>query len=117
MSEDTRATLTGALWFCSALVLGALFISAAAQGALTLGHVVLACVILALVVTGTSFLLRRIESETPHTKVKRERLDKLLRNLSDEELAELKQRLSDVDLDEATSIDYLGDDGELVRRS
>jgi uncharacterized damage-inducible protein DinB len=117
MSEDNRAALTGGLWFFSALVLVALFISAAVQGELTLAHIVVTFVILALAIAGTSFLFRWNDSKTPQEKTKRRRIDNLLREMSDEELIELKQRLSDSDLSEEPIVNSLGDDGELVRRS
>ena len=116
MSEEIRGNLTIALWFVSALVLGALFISAAAQGILTPGHIALALVILALAAIGTTFLWRQPGGETQQAKAKRQRVDSLLRDMSAEELIDLKQRLTDGDLSEATTTDYLGDDGELVER-
>lgn len=117
MSEDNRTALTGALWFFSALALVALFISAAAQGELTPGHILLAFVILGLAIAGTPFLLRWTDSETQQEKTKRQRIDSLIRDMSDEELIELKQRLSDGDYSQETILGNLGDDGELVRRS
>ena len=116
MSEESRSTLTFVLWLFSAIVLGALFISAAAQGELTPGHVFLAVVILTLAVVGTPYILRQTDSETEQAKAKRRRIDSLLRGMSDEELIELKQRLSEGDYSVETIADSLGDDGELVRR-
>src|SRR5690554_515211 len=95
MSEESRSTLTFILWLFSAIVLGTLFISAAAQDELTPGHVFLATMILTLAVIGTPYILRMKDSEAEAEKSKRRRLDNLLRDLSDEELAELKDRLSD----------------------
>ena len=49
-------------------------------------------------------------------KRKRDRLDAVLRELSDEQLAALKARLSEADFEER--VEYmLGDDGEIVERS
>ena len=117
MSEESRSTLTFVLWLFSAIVLGALFISAAAQGELTPAHVFLASVILTLAVVGTPYILRQREGETEQAKAKRRRIDSLLRDLNDDELVELKQRLSDGDYSVESIADSLGDDGELVRRS
>jgi hypothetical protein len=94
----------------------ALFISAAAQGELTPGHLVLAFTILALAIAGTPYLLRMKDPEAQQEKTKRRRVDRLLNEMSDEDLVELKRRLSDVDLGEPISVETLGDDGELVRR-
>ena len=110
MTEESRSTLTFALWLFTGVVLVALFISAAAQGELTPAHVVLASVLLGLAVVGTPLILRMKASDE---KPKR-RVDALLDNLSDDDLLELKRRLADVE-DEPLA-DYVGDDGELVRR-
>ncbi len=114
MNSEQRSALTGGLWVVSAIVLGALFISAAAQGELTPGHMLLAFVILGLAVAGTFVVLYRIDKESEQTKAKRQRIDSLLDNLSDEEIFELKQRLADADSPDAPVVDYVGDDGELV---
>ncbi len=108
MSEESRSTLTFVLWLFIGVVLVALFISAAAQGELTAGHLAFASVLLTLAVVGTPFILRMKGNDE---KPKR-RVDALLDNLSDDDLLELKRRLSDVDEEPH----YLGDDGELVRR-
>lgn len=116
MSENNRATLTFVLWLFSAASLGCLFISAAAQGELSSGHMLLAFVILALAVAGTPYIQRQTEGETQQAKAKRQRIDSLLRDMSDEELIELKQRLTDGDYSVENIVNALGDDGELVQR-
>lgn len=116
MSEENRAILTVGLWFLSAAALVALFISAAAQGELTPGHITLTLLILTLAVIGTPLILRWKDTEPAQEKAKRQHMDRLLRDLSDEELLELKQRLADVDDRETSISDYLDDDGELGRR-
>lgn len=115
MSEENRSTLTFILWLFSAIVLGTLFISAAAQNELTPGHIFLATLILATAVIGTPYIWRLKDSEEAE-KAKRRRLDNLLRDLSDEELVELKNRLSDREYPIEMIADSLGDDGELMRR-
>lgn len=112
MSE--RTFLTAMMWFISAVVLAALFISAAAQGELTAGHFGLALVILLLAAVATPFLSRWKESDTELVKSKRQRIDNMLRDMSDEELLELKQRLSTDNYSDV--LEHLGDDGELVER-
>jgi hypothetical protein len=116
MSEESRATLTGVLWFFSAIALVALFISAAAQGELTPGHMAIAFTILALAIVGTPYLLRMKEGETEQEKAKQRRVDSLLRDLSDEDLIELKQRLSEEDYSVEKLVGSVGDDGERVAR-
>ena len=115
--DEGRSSLTGALWFFLAVALVALFISAAAQGELSRGHMILAFMILGLAVVGTPFTLRWGERETQKEKNKRQSFDTLLDNMSVEELIALKRRLSDVEDDEEAVVNYLGDDGELVSRS
>lgn len=114
MYDENRMTMTGGLWFFSALVLGALFISAGAQGELTSGHILLALLILGLAVSGTVALLYG-GSQAQQAKAKRQRLDDLLNTLSDEELIALQERLADSDHQEKTVLD-LDDDGELMWR-
>lgn len=116
MSEETRGTLFIGLWFLSAIVLAALFISAAAQGALTPGHMGLALVILGLAVAGTLFVSSQKNAEAQETKAKRRRIDNLLHNLDDDDIAELKRRLAEADDQDAALTDYVGDDGELKLR-
>lgn len=113
MSEENRATLIGALWFISAVVLGALFVSAAAQGDLTSAHILLALLIIGLAVAGTVRLLNMKDS-TEQAKAKRERVDRFLHDLSEEELLDLKRLLSNDD--EKPISHYMGDDGELELR-
>ena len=116
MSDEVRASLLGGLWFLTALVLVALFISAAAQGELTPAHIGLTFVFLALAIGGTPLVLRWNGSQAQQEKMKRQRLETMLRDMSPEELAELKQRLADSDDLEASTLDHLSDDGELVLR-
>jgi choline-glycine betaine transporter len=117
MTENNRVTLTIGLWFLSAGVLVALFLSAAAQNELTTAHIVFAFTLLALAIAGTVFLFRGANSENEQEKTKRHRIDRVLSDMSDEELMELKQRLSDRDFNAGTSLASLGDDGEMLRRS
>jgi hypothetical protein len=112
-----RTFLVGMLWFFSSIVLAALFISAAAQGELSQGHLILAVMIISLIVVATPLLARWKDGAVVVEKSKRERIDNMLRDMSDEELVELKQRLSTGNLSEENILDYLGSDGELVGRS
>jgi hypothetical protein len=111
MSEQNRATATVGLWVLSAIVLSALFISAAAQGELTPGHMLLAFVILACAIGGTVFTMLWKGSEQQE-KAKRQHIDSLLHDISDEELIELKRRLEDARFDDVTEVDPLDDSGE-----
>jgi hypothetical protein len=112
-----RTFLTAILWFFSAIVLGALFLSAMGQGELTNGHVSLAILIISLVVIATPLLARWKDGASTLEKSKRERIDTMLRDMSDEDLVELKERLSTGTITDENILDYLDSDGELVGRS
>jgi hypothetical protein len=111
-----RTFLTAMMWFMATVVLAALFISAAAQGVLTIGHLSFAFAVLSLVVIATPLLARWKDGEAQFMKSKRERIDNVLRDMSDTELLELKQRLTTGEINDENILDYLGDDGELVAR-
>jgi hypothetical protein len=115
MSEQSRVQLIGVMWFFTGIALAALFISAAAIRELTTGHIAIAFAILGLVGIASPFLLRWKGEESAQEKSKR-RLDRLISDMSDDELVELKRRLSGVDLSDDLVVDSVGDDGELVRR-
>jgi hypothetical protein len=116
MSAENRATLIFILWLFSALVLGALFISAGMQGELTGAHTAIAFTIIAAAIIGTPFLLRTTVNEAGSEKAKQHRIDTVLRDLSEDEVAELRKRLIDSESDEEALRTALGDDGELIRR-
>ncbi len=113
MDKENTGTMVGGLWFFSALVLAALFLGAGIMSDFTTAHALLAIVILALNVVGTVYLLNWRGGEAPAQKSKRQDLDNLLHNLSDEQLHELQQRLAQVN--DAPIMD-VGDDGELIQR-
>jgi hypothetical protein len=113
MTDATRPTLTIALWFLSAITLAALFISSGLQGELTSAHIGFAFIIWLSAVIGTITLWRGNTSQSSEEKSKRRRVDAFLNDLSDDDLLELKQRLSDVDSE--SGVHTIGDDGELRR--
>ena len=75
---------------------------------------VLAFVLLTLAVVGTVFLWRQKYSDPGQQKAKRGRINTLLRDLSDEEILELKHRLSLADFSDQPPLSALDEDGELV---
>lgn len=117
MTAENRATLLFILWFFSALVLGALFISAGMQGELTGAHTALAFTVLLAAILGTPYILRTTVVETSTEKNKQHSLDTMLSELSDDALYELRRRLTSIDTDDEATRAALGDDGELIRRS
>lgn len=116
MHEDNRTALTGGLWFVSSLALCALFISAAAQSELTAGHIILAGIILTLALSGTIYLLHLEPADANREKAKREGIHNLLRDMSDDDLAELRQRLKEDQDAPEPLLELSPHDGELIRR-
>ncbi|GAB5494146.1 MAG: hypothetical protein Phog2KO_43610 [Phototrophicaceae bacterium] len=118
--DDAKINISTVLiiWFLTTLMLAAVFLGAGLQGEFTIFHTVFAGIILSLAVIGTplAFYFLR-DDETDIAKAKREKIDTMLRDMSDDELLELKQRLSTGDYDEDALLDYVSDDGELVMRS
>lgn len=113
--EELRASMMGAVWIVSGIVLAALFISAAAQGVLSLAHMILTIIILGLAIGGTAFVWKAFDPNASQAeKAKRERIDTMLRDMSDDDLLELKKRLSDGDYSDDTILDFIRDDGEMV---
>lgn len=99
-------------------MLAALFIGAGLQGEFTIFHTVFASLIFGLALIGTPLAFFGLREEDVDTaKAKRERIDTMIRDMSDDELVDLKQRLSTGDYNEDSLLDYVSDDGELVMRS
>jgi hypothetical protein len=70
MSEESRSTLIFILWLFTAVVLVALFISAASQRELTAGHLAFASALLAIAAAGTPYIMRQpIIGEKPKRRV------------------------------------------------
>ena len=113
--SDNRYELLAGLWFFCAVPLGLLFLSAATQDGLTIFHFILALTLIGIAVGGTPIMIHLLNNDvSKQEKTKRERIDTMLRDMSDDELLELKQRLSDGDYSDDTILDFIGDDGELV---
>lgn len=115
--NEKRYELLAGLWFFCAVPLGLLFLSAATQDGLTLFHFILALTLIGIAVGGTPIMIHLLNNDaSTQEKSKRERIDTMLRDMSDDELIDLKQRLSDGDYSDETILDFIGDDGELVTK-
>lgn len=123
MDTKSRLEATKVMWGVLAAVLVSLFISAGVGNGLETGHVIIAVVALIAGAISTGVIWNpdhaqnNISSESKsQEKVKRERLDSVLRDLSDEELLALKNRLSDGTIDDDLLYEHmtLSDDGELI---
>ncbi|MGB1286690.1 MAG: hypothetical protein ACPG7F_09180 [Aggregatilineales bacterium] len=93
----------------------ALFISGAASGGLTGIHIAMSIVLLIATfgASGMMWYITGQNSQGHAEKAKRDRLEQVLRNLSDSELVALKQRLSDEAIDDSMLYAHLTDDGEI----
>ena len=116
MKETSRGPLSVMLWFISGIVLAALFIGSGMAGELTIAHMIFAGLILTLAVIGTVAIWTMPSLIENVGKAKRPRIDDMIRDMSDNELMELKKRLSDGDIDDEELLDYVSEDGELVFR-
>ena len=117
MNNESRFAFTSIMWFMSVILLVGIFIGAGIQGEFTAWHGGFAITILLVAISATPIFLRLNFRGEQQEKSKRERIDTMLRDMSDEDLMELKQRLSDGDMTDESILDYLSDDGELVLRS
>jgi len=115
--KETQIAVVSAIWLGAVILMAALFIAAGMQGAFTLTHFIFAALILTMAFIGTPLAMRWIGDDDSLAKAKRQRIDDMIRDMSDDELVELKQRLSDGNYDEDELLDYVSEDGELVFRS
>lgn len=123
MDNHIRLQATKYIWITTGISLFSLFLSAGLASGLEAGHVILgiAICIAGFLSTGTVWNwgepgMASVVDMEAQEKVKRERIDGVLRDLSNEELIALKQRLSDgtVDDDVLYQRMTLSDDGEIV---
>lgn len=124
MDSHTRLQATKYIWITMGIALFSLFLSAGIANGLEAGHVILgiALCIAAFLSTGTVWNWGDLPQESSsfnmdaQEKAKRERLDSVLRNLSNDDLIALKQRLSEGDIDDEMLYQHmtLSDDGEIV---
>jgi hypothetical protein len=120
MPNNSRTVVTLMIWASIAVALFGLFLSGGMAGGLTVIHLAIAIVLIGAVVGMTGFLWRSSNFEASdlqeqyNEKAKRDRIESVLRNLSNDELTALKKRLSTGAIDDDVLYDYLGDDGELV---
>ncbi|MGB7338497.1 MAG: hypothetical protein WBC91_06355 [Phototrophicaceae bacterium] len=124
MESETRLQATRAVWTALGIALAFLFLSAGIGSGLQTGHVILGVAMVIAGMGSTSFIWTVGESARADTraeianqeKAKRDRLDRVLRDLSDDDLMTLRQRLSDGSIDDDVLYEQmtLSDDGELI---
>ena len=116
MTEERRGVLTIGLWFLSAIVLVALFISAGMQGELTAAHVAFASVILLLATAGTATLWRMKDSPLDYEKSKRVEQDTFFHESHIDDFASIDHHMIENETNNDAIKTYLDDDGELTLR-
>lgn len=123
MDNHTRLQATRYIWITTGVSLFSLFLSAGLASGLESTHVVLgiAICIASFLSTGSVWNWGEVGESSAvdlqaQEKAKRERIDGVLRDLSNEELIALKQRLSDGTVDDEMLYQRmtLSDDGEIV---
>lgn len=124
MNNHIRLTATRYIWVTMGISLFSLFLSAGIANGLEATHVILgiAICIAGFLSTGMVWNWGDVGKDSAmnmmddQEKVKRERIDGVLRDLSNEELVALKKRLSDGTMDDDLLYERmsLSDDGELI---
>jgi hypothetical protein len=114
--KETQIATVSGIWFGAVILMATLFISAGLQGAFTITHFVFVGLILILAIIGTPLAILGTRVDSDVAKSKRQRIDTMLQDMSDDELLELKQRLTSGDYTEEALLDYIADDGELIMR-
>lgn len=123
MNTETRLETTKFIWGSITGIMFFLFLSAGLANGLEAGHVILGVSVLIAGAISTGVIWTPSDSNAndfTHSdvqeKAKRERLDSVLRDLSDDELIALKNRLSDGSVDDEVLYERmsLSDDGELI---
>ena len=123
MNSHTRLQATKYIWITMGIALFSLFLSAGIANGLEAGHVIVGITLCIAGFLSTAVVWSKDNLEEPSAlnmeareKAKRERIDEVLRDLSNEELFALKQRLSDGAIDDDLLYQRmtLSDDGEIV---
>lgn len=112
--KETQIAAISGIWLGAVILFAALFISAGLQGAFTVTHYIFAALILVMASLGTGAAIYGIRDNKDIAKAKRQRIDTMLRDMSDGDLLELKQRLAEGDYTEESLLDLVADDGELI---
>ncbi len=113
MSERSRITLMRSLWFISALTLGAILIGAIGLGGATTWLITLSVAVLSLATLGTATILH-LDDDHMSEKAKRPDVNIMLRDMTNEDLQALHQRLSDEQTLRQTNRNYLEEDEEII---
>ena len=116
-SKHSGIILSMMVWFLATILLAAIFIGSGLQGEFTTAHMIFASIVLGLATIATPLVIYATRDKEDIGKLKRQRIDTMLQDMSDDELLELKKRLSDGDYNEESLLEYVSDDGELVFRN
>ena len=123
MSNDNRVQITAVVWIAMAIALFGLFISGLGDAGLTVIHLMMATLILAVpsAITGLIWgwwgpgvAADEAQNEAQSEKVKRERIEEVLRNLSNAELVALKKRLQSNEINDDVLYAYLEEEEDVL---
>ena len=116
MSNKNRTEITAAVWGSIAFALFGLFLSGLGNAGLTVIHLVIALALLIVPLVTTAFIwdwgraFAVNQGESTAEKVKRDRLEEVLRNLSNAELQALKERFRNNEIDDEMLYNYLSEE-------
>lgn len=119
---NNRTLATAVIWIGVAIAMVALFVSAAVTGGMTSGHVLLGIISMigASSATGAVWgqsdeLIINVGNDSVQAKEKSKRrsIEDALRNLSDADLENLRDRLRDDNIDDELLMAYLADTDEV----
>jgi hypothetical protein len=116
VTNKNRTEITAVIWGAMAFALFGLFLSGLGDAGLTIIHFLIALLLLAVPIIVTGFMwdwgraFSVDSSEQSSEKVKRDRIEQVLRNLSDAELQALKGRFTKNDIDDDVLYAYLSEE-------
>lgn len=122
MTNKNRTEITAVIWGTMAFALFGLFLSGLGDAGLTIIHFLIALLLLIVPMVVTGFMwdwgraFSSNESEQGSEKVKRERIEHVLRNLSDAELQALKDRFTNDEIDDEILYSHLSEEENLVNK-
>lgn len=120
VANNNRLQITAVIWGSMAVALFGLFISGLGDAGLTIIHFMMALLLVAVPVAVTGFIwdwgraLSVDNSEQSSEKAKRDRIEHVLRGLSDTELQALKDRFSNKEIDDDVLYAHLSESEDII---
>lgn len=118
VNNKNRVDITGIIWGTMAFALFGLFLSGLGDAGLTIIHLLVALALLIVPSVATGYLWNWgrgfSTNETHAEKAKRDRLEEVLRNLSNAELQALKARFRNNEIDDEMLYAYMDEDDQML---